>query len=109
MRSTWKSKTRTHNMNLTKEKRATFTPGPWEKATIGIGTNSKQVVWLGEKTGRRIQVISTGRDEANARLIAAAPAMYEVLREIEMLMPHSKAVKHSGLREVLAKVEGGEG
>ena len=49
------------------------------------------------------------RDEANARLIAAAPAMYEVLREIEMLMPHSKAVKHSGLREVLAKVEGGEG
>ena len=96
-------------MNLTEEKRATFTPGPWEKATIGIGTNSKQVVWLGEKTGRRIQVISTGRDEANARLIAAAPAMYEVLREIEMLMPHSKAVKHSGLREVLAKVEGGEG
>lgn len=96
-------------METTKEKRATFTPGPWEKATIGIGTNSKQVVWLGEKTGRRIQVISTGRDEANARLIAAAPAMYEVLREIEMLMPHSKAVKHSGLREVLAKVEGGEG
>ena len=108
-------------MNLTEEKRATFTPGPWEKATIGIGTNSKQVVWLGEKTGRRIQVISTGRDEANARLIAAAPEMYEMCK---LLLPVMQDIADDGhirrgesrkgehadkLREVLAKVEGGEG
>ena len=38
-------------MEATKEKHATHTPGPWEKATIGIGTNSKQVVWLRRKDG----------------------------------------------------------
>jgi hypothetical protein len=98
-------------MEATKEKRATFTPGPWEKATIGIGTNLKQVVWLGEKTGRRIQVIGTGRDHANARLIAAAPAMYEALKNLVAdwercigAIPHDHEA-----REVLAKVEGGEG
>ena len=103
-------------MNDTKEKRATFTPGPWEKATIGIGTNSKQVVWLGEKTGRRIQVISTGRDEANARLIAAAPAMYEMCKlfeecveNIDGLEDHDASYELAKVREVLAKVDGGEG
>lgn len=100
-------------MEATKEKHATFTPGPWEKATIGIGTNLKQVVWLGEKTGRRIQVISTGRDEANARLIAAAPAMYDVLSELLDTLEMSKGYgfdeEYEKLREVLAKVEGGEG
>ena len=108
-------------MNDTKEKHETHTPGPWEKATIGIGTNSKQVVWLGEKTGRRIQVISTGRDEANARLIAAAPETYEMCK---LLLPIMQSIADDGhirrgesrkgeyadkLREVLAKVEGSEG
>jgi hypothetical protein len=111
-------------MNLTKEKHATHTPGPWEKATIGIGTNSKQVVWLGEKTGRRIQVISTGRDEANARLIAAAPELLEQCKLFEKVLKaigdmgykdeidldsHSWLMRTMELREVLAKVEGGEG
>lgn len=103
-------------MNLTEEKRATFTPGPWEKATIGIGTNSKQVVWLGEKTGRRIQVISTGRDEANARLIAATPELLEQCKLFEKVLTYLINSGDSGadlerdkLREVLAKVEGGEG
>ena len=108
-------------MEATKEKHATFTPGPWEKATIGIGTNSKQVVWLGEKTGRRIQVISTGRDEANARLIAAAPELLEQCKLFEKVLTYyygtdkNTAISATAnenrdkLREVLAKVEGGEG
>ena len=103
-------------MEATKEKHATHTPGPWEKATIGIGTNSKQVVWLGEKTGRRIQVISTGRDEANARLIAAAPELLsqcklfeKVLRACIMAGDSGAELELEKLREVLAKVEGGEG
>ena len=102
-------------MEATKEKHA-FTPGPWQKATIGIGTNSKQVVWLGEKTGRRIQVISTGRDEANARLIAAAPELLEQCKLFEKCLTYLINSGDSGadlerdqLREVLAKVEGGEG
>lgn len=103
-------------MEATKEKHATHTPGPWEKATIGIGTNLKQVVWLGEKTGRRIQVIGTGRDHANARLIAAAPELLEQCREFEKCLTHLINSGDSGadlerdkLREVLAKVDGGEG
>lgn len=102
-------------MNDTKEKHA-HTPGPWEKATIGIGTNSKQVVWLGEKTGRRIQVIGTGRDHANARLIAAAPDLLAQCREFEKCLTYLINSGDSGadlerdkLREVLAKVDGGEG
>ena len=103
-------------MITTKEKHATHTPGPWEKATIGIGTNLKQVVWLGEKTGRRIQVIGTGRDHANARLIAAAPAMYEMCKLFEECMEtidgkdgYDASYELAKVREVLAKVDGGEG
>ena len=70
-------------MSDTKEKHATFTPGPWQKATIGIGTNSKQVVWLGENTDKRIQVVGTGKDHANARLIAAAPELLEQCKLFE--------------------------
>jgi hypothetical protein len=100
-------------MEATKEKHATFTPGPWEKATIGIGTNSKQVVWLGENTGKQVQVIGTGRDHANARLIAAAPEMYDVLSELFDTLGLSRGYgfdeEYDKIREVLAKVDGGEG
>ena len=93
-------------MNDTKEKHATHTPGPrgYSEGEIYRGNNPIASVIPSFGWFRK-----TAEDEANARLIAAAPEMFEVLREIEMLMPHSKAVKHSGLREVLAKVEGGEG
>lgn len=97
-------------MEATKEKHATHTPGPWqiEDCTPGESTG------LRFEVSTKDSVIARTTDgwkeaHANARLIAAAPEMFEVLREIEMLMPHSKAVKHSGLRELLAKVEGGEG
>ena len=88
-------------MNDTKEKNATHTPGPWGY--------SEGEIYRGNNPIASVIPSFTAEDEANARLIAAAPEMLEVLREIEMLMPHSKAVKHSGLREVLAKVDGGEG
>jgi len=100
-------------METTKEKHAKHTPGPWEKATIGIGTNSKQVVWLGENTGKQVQVIGTERDHANARLIAQSPAMYEVLSELLGTLEMSKGYgfdeEYDKVREVLDKVEGGEG
>jgi hypothetical protein len=102
-------------MEAKKEKRA-HTPGPWEKATIGIGTNSKQVVWLGENTGKQVQVIGTGRDHANARLIAAAPEMLEMCKLFEECMEtidgkdgYDASYELAKVREVLAKVEGGEG
>jgi len=103
-------------MKDTKEKHAKHTPGPWEKATIGIGTNSKQVVWLGENTGKQVQVIGTERDHANARLIAQSPAMYEMCKLFEECMEtidgkdgYDASYELAKVREVLAKVDGGEG
>ena len=50
---------------------------------------------------------------ANARLIAAAPAMYEVLSELldtlEMSKGYGFDVEYEKAREVIAKVDGGEG
>lgn len=57
---------------------ATFTPGPWTfKATAGDHDFSVYP----ESTGRDVALV---RDfnEANARLIAAAPALYEALRDV---------------------------
>ena len=96
-------------MNDTKEKHAIFTPGPWEKATIGIGTTAKQVVWLGENTGKQVQVIGTGRDRANARLIASSPEMYELLVRVSQGNGYDSLSLAMDARELLAKVEGGEG
>ena len=103
-------------MSDTKEKHATFTPGPWSKASIGIGSNATQVVWLGENTDKRIQVVGTGKDHANARLIAAAPEMYEMCKLLEECMETidgkdgwDASYELAKVREVLAKVEGGEG
>ena len=95
-------------MNDTKEKPA-FTPGPWVKASIGIGTTAKQVVWLGENTDKRVQVIGTGRDHANARLIAAAPEMHELLVRISQGNGYDSLSLAMDARELLDKVEGGEG
>ena len=50
---------------------------------------------------------------ANARLIAAAPEMYEVLQELaesmELAKNYGYEKEHAMIQEVLAKVEGGEG
>ena len=101
-------------MNDTKEKPA-FTPGPWVKASIGIGTTAKQVVWLGENTDKRVQVIGTGRDHANARLIASAPEMLDALKNVKRAlgMPVSleaiRLLVDEAIHKAEAKVEGGEG
>ena len=57
-----------------------------------------------------------GNSEANARLIAAAPAMYEMCKLFEECMENIDGVDDcdaswelAKVREVLAKVEGGEG
>ena len=101
-------------MNLTKEKHATFTPGPWaiEDCTPGESTG------LRFEVGIKDSVIARTTDgwkeaHANARLIAAAPAMYEVLQELEESMELAKNYgyekEHAMIREVLAKIDGGEG
>ena len=104
-------------MNLTKEKHATITPGPWmiEDCTPGESTG------LRFEVGTKDSVIARTTDgweeaRANARLIAAAPELLEQCREFEKCLTHLINSGDSGadlerdkLREVLAKVEGGEG
>ena len=95
------------------EKQETHTPGPWENASVGIGSSATQVVWLGENTDKRIQVIGTGKDQANARLIARAPELLEQCKLFEKLLTvmimegdSGADLERDNLRAVLAKVEG---
>ena len=111
-------------MNLTKEKRATFTPGPWVVSkVIKHGARCYRTI---RREGKfklaevfAFNECATGtkegkaEDEANARLIAAAPAMYDVLQELaesmELAKNYGYEKEHAMIQEVLAKVEGGEG
>jgi len=108
-------------MEATKEKHATFTPGPWhafEQCSYSA-TKGLFEIDANHPSGNRQTVAVTpfagdGHELwANARLIAAAPAMYEVLQELEESMELAKKYgyekEHAMIREVLAKVEGGEG
>lgn len=68
---------------------------------------------------KRIEIIGTSKDEANARLIAAAPEMYEMCKLLLPVMQRGAKDRHiragesrrgehaDKLREILAKVEGG--
>ena len=104
-------------MNDTKEKHATFTPGPWVIQDAGPGTirGLRFRVITDEKI---IAKTSDGLEEAraNARLIAAAPDLLAQCKLFEKCLTYLINSGDSGadldrdkLREVLARVEGGEG
>ena len=96
-------------MNLTKEKHATHTPGPWvvkhdKKGLPFIGVASDPWTYPG--------TVATVEDEKDARLIAAAPDLLEQCKFLERMLVttgHHSSNKLAKVREVLAKVEGGEG
>jgi len=100
-------------MEATKEKHATFTPGPWvvkydKKGLPFIGVASDPWTYPG--------AVATVEDEKDARLIAAAPDLLAQCKEFEKCLTHLINSGDSGadlerdkLREILAKVEGGEG
>ena len=97
-------------MITTKEKHATHTPGPWvvkhdKEGLPFIGVASDPWTYPG--------TVATVEQEKDARLIAAAPEMFEVLSEqlhtLEMSKGYGFNEEYDKLREVLAKVEGGEG
>ena len=109
-------------MEATKEKHATHTPGPWGIQDAGPGTirGLRFRVITDEKI---IAKTSDGLEEAraNARLIAAAPELLEQCREFEKCLTFYHGTNENTaisalakenrdkLREILAKVEGGEG
>lgn len=97
------------------EKRAGFTPGPWTSAWVGTKPHGCKVVWLGENTNKRIEVIGTSRDVANARLIAVAPELHAQALVLERLLTELAMQGETGtdealeeVRAVLAKVDGGD-
>ena len=103
-------------MNLTKEKHATHTPGPWVAMGKAVYTESdnptREILWGGHNT----RSASDEEKNANARLIASAPELLEQCKLFEKVLTHLINSGDSGadlerdkLREVLAKVEGGEG
>ena len=97
-------------MNDTKEKHATHTPGPWGYSEGEIYRGNNPIASVIPSFG---WFRKTAEDEATARLIAAAPEMFEVLSELLDTLEMSKSYgfdeEYEKLREVLAKVEGGEG
>tara|TARA_R100000951_G_scaffold105661_1_gene99603 strand:- start:7 stop:306 length:300 start_codon:yes stop_codon:yes gene_type:complete len=99
-------------MNLTKEKHATFTPGPWVAMGKAVYTESdnptREILWGGHNT----RSASDEEKKANARLIAAAPDLLEQCKFLERMLvttDHHSSNKLAKVREVLAKVDGGEG
>jgi len=89
-----------------------FTPGPWKVQRYDNG-NSYAISPVGSaKVIAKLQS-KTFDNKANAHLIAAAPEMYEALKEIYQLLekhePHWYLRKHYNLvAKALAKAEGKE-
>tara|TARA_R110002096_G_scaffold189287_1_gene369721 strand:+ start:148 stop:465 length:318 start_codon:yes stop_codon:yes gene_type:complete len=103
--------------NETKEKRATFTPGPWTSEDCTPGGN-KGLCFAVKSEHTIIAKTTDGWREAkaNARLIAAAPELYEQCKLFERAIVELMMQGETGgyeelekVREVLAQVDGGEG
>jgi hypothetical protein len=105
-------------METAEEKRATFTPGPWvikhdKKGLPFIGVESDPWTYAG--------TVATVEQEKDARLIAVCPELLEQCKLFEKVLTYyygtdrNTAISATAnenrdkLREVLAKVEGGEG
>ena len=97
-------------MKFTKEKHATHTPGPW---VVKYDKNGLPFIGVASDPWTYPGTVATVEQEKDARLIAAAPEMFEVLSEqlhtLEMSKGYGFNEEYDKLREVLAKVEGGEG
>ena len=86
----------------------TFTKGPWTSGWVGEKPHGTAVVWIPDSSNERIEV-HTSNARANARLIAAAPELYEQCKFLEEMLTgidHPSSPKLAELRELLAKVEG---
>ena len=88
----------------------TFTPGPWETSRDAVPEGYTQVTIYAEADGER--VATAFRTEANARLIAAAPTLYEALREALEALDDPDTTRQEqydaadSARAALAKAEG---
>ena len=82
-----------------------FTKGKWE-----YWKDANYPYWYVGKKGSG-RYLATVDKEANARLIAAAPDMYELLLEIKEVLKQydcEEALCYLGLEELLARIDGKE-
>jgi len=90
------------------------TPGPWTHDATDIrDADGRTVAWVGWGRGHISMKITLNEQVANARLIAAAPAMREALRELAedtctyaAKMPGEFARRVANARAILAAIEG---
>ena len=90
------------------------TPGPWSSRRIGprlgpVRLTSKTFV-VAPQAGPAFAYLPEGRDdiqEANARLIASAPEMYDFIKRIESGETFGIASPATAARALLAKIDGG--
>lgn len=80
-----------------------FTPGPWQTGVGGRGFFHSNRVWTADNRPI-VNMLSMGMQpadicpeaQANARLIAAAPTMFEALREIEFIFDGQEDIDDNG-------------
>ena len=94
------------NKDKTIEKGAGFTPGPWmvkydKHGYPYVGVESDPHTYQG--------TIATVEQRKDARLIASAPELYDMLVKISQGNGHDTLTLAMEARELLAKVDGGEG
>ena len=79
-----------------------FAPGPWRWAYVG-----HVAIEIFGEDGRCIASLS-GDDEANANLIAAAPALYHALRDAYIAGNLPAELRIAALRALVLAEEGGD-
>lgn len=88
-----------------------FTPGPWDASRVGpLAITVRQVANTPDEKGLHVATVwgdkrTIETTNANARLIAEAPAMLEALRAIVGSWPPSKRDLDRA-RAILARIEG---
>lgn len=99
----------------TTEQKASYTPGAWRWSTIGLHEPERNTLLAGECEVARVEFRSLkGCDEANARLIAAAPDLLEACeRAIERLNAANRArtekqghFRNGDIEAAIAKAKG---
>jgi hypothetical protein len=81
----------------------THTPGPWETSKHATPDYAPQYGVYTEQDSRDLATVKGGNAEANARLIAAAPALFELATRCQgyFLLVGGK---HNGLYKELSSV-----
>lgn len=86
---------------MNKEKGAGFTQGPWNESEGEIYRGNDPICDIVDYRGSEV-------DKANARLIASAPAMYDMLVKISQGNGYDTLTLAMEARELLANVDGGD-